>query len=138
MFNFALDYKLKWEQELERRKDLGITGPAPLPHPDDVHLNLRTSGVIIIGPLIKQQKAEWDRLHDLLEQCDREVQAMTAQMKKTRSKNYRASLEQKSQSFGTRGDFSSKGSPNRAREEDDVANIEGDIPIAKPNASTLN
>src|SRR5512146_1189861 len=39
MFDAALDYKLKWEQELERRERLGITGPAPLPHPDDVRLN---------------------------------------------------------------------------------------------------
>jgi hypothetical protein len=84
MFEAALDYKLKWEQELERRKRLGITGPAPLPHPDDVR----------IGPLIKQHKAELDRLYDLVEQVDGEVESLTAQLKKTRSKSYRASLEQ--------------------------------------------
>jgi hypothetical protein len=93
MFDAALDYKLKWEQELERRKRLRITGPEPLPHPDDVRLNFLTSEVTFIGPLIKQQKAELDRFHDLVEQCDREVEAMTAQLKKTRSKSYRASLE---------------------------------------------
>jgi hypothetical protein len=72
MFDVALDYKLKWEQELERRDRLGITGPAPLPHPNDVRLNFVTSEVTLIGPLIKQHKAEWDRLHDLLEQADGE------------------------------------------------------------------
>lgn len=94
LFDAALDYKLKWEQELERRERLGITGPAPLPHPDDVRLNFLTSEVIFVGPLIKQQKVEWDRLHDLVEQADRELDSLTAQSKKTRSKSYRASLEE--------------------------------------------
>jgi hypothetical protein len=93
MFDVALDYKLKWEQELERRKRLGITGPAPLPHPDDVRLNFLTSEVTFIGPLIKQHKAELERFHDLVEQADREVESLTTQSKKTRSKSDRASLE---------------------------------------------
>jgi hypothetical protein len=92
-FAAALDYKLKWDEELERRKSLGITGPAPLPHPDDLHLNFQTSEVTIVGPLTKEGKAQWDRLHDLLEQADRELETMTAQLKKTRSRPYRASLE---------------------------------------------
>jgi hypothetical protein len=93
MFDAALDYKLKWDEELERRKRLGITGPAPLPHPDDVHLNFRTSEVTFVGPLTKEGKAQWDRLHDLLEKADRELETMTAQLKKTRSRTDRSSLE---------------------------------------------
>jgi hypothetical protein len=93
MFDAALDYKLKWEQELERRDRLGITGPAPLPHPDDVRLNFVTSEVTLIGPVIRQHKAEWDCLHDLLEEADGEVESLTARLKKTRSKGYRVSLE---------------------------------------------
>jgi Family of unknown function (DUF5681) len=93
MFDAALDYKLKWDEELERRKSLGITGPAPLPHPDDLHLNFQTSEVTIVGPLTKEGKAHWDHLHDLLEQADRELENMTAQLKKTRSRPARASLE---------------------------------------------
>jgi hypothetical protein len=93
MFDAALDYKLKWDEELERRKSLGITGPAPLPHPDDLHLNFRTNEVTFIGPLTKEGKAHWDHLHDLLEQADRELENMTAQLKKTRSRTNRASLE---------------------------------------------
>ena len=34
-----------------------------------------------------------DCLHDLVEQADREVESLTTQLKKTRSKSYRASLE---------------------------------------------
>ena len=93
MFEDALNYKLKWYEELERRKRLGITGPAPLPHPDDVHLNFRTCEVTFIGPLTKEGKVRWDHLHDLLEKADRELETMTAQLKKTRSRTYRSSLE---------------------------------------------
>jgi hypothetical protein len=118
MFNAALDYKLKWEQELERRERLGITGPAPLPHPDDVRLNFLTSEVTFIGPLIKQQKVEWDRLHDLVEQADREVDRLTDQLKKARSKSYRASPKRRSPNSGASGDFSSNGSANRATEDE--------------------
>jgi hypothetical protein len=92
-FDASLNYKLKWDEELERRKSLGITGPAPLPHPDDLHLNFRTSEVTFVGPLTKEGKAQWDRLHDLLEQADRELETMTAQLKKTRSRTDRSSLE---------------------------------------------
>jgi hypothetical protein len=93
VFDASLTYKLKWDEELERRKSLGITGPAPLPHPDDIHLNFRTSEVTFIGPLTKEGKVQWDRLHDLLEKADRELETMTAQLKKTRSKPNQASLE---------------------------------------------
>ena len=34
-----------------------------------------------------------DRFHDLVEQADAEVECLTAKLKKTRSKSYRASLE---------------------------------------------
>jgi hypothetical protein len=32
----AIEYKTQWEDELERRTALGIVGPDPIPHPDDV------------------------------------------------------------------------------------------------------
>ena len=62
-------------------------------HPDDVHLNFRTSQVTFVGPLTKEGKVQWDRLHDLLEQADNELEAMTTQLKKTRSRTDRSSLE---------------------------------------------
>jgi Family of unknown function (DUF5681) len=92
VFDASLDYKLKWDEELERRKTLGITGPAPLPHPDDIHLNFRTSQVTFVGPLTKEGKVQWDRLHDLLEQADRELETMTARLKKTRPRLDQTSL----------------------------------------------
>jgi hypothetical protein len=31
----AIEYKTRWEDELERRTALGIVGPDPIPHPDE-------------------------------------------------------------------------------------------------------
>lgn len=93
MFETALDYKIAWERELERRKALRITGPEPLPHPDDVRLDFGTSQVTYTGPVTKEQKAEWDRHYDLVEDCDREIEALTTELKRTRSKSKRTLLE---------------------------------------------
>jgi hypothetical protein len=46
----AMEYKHNWEQELERRARLGLSGPEPLPHPDDIIIDRKTDQVIINGP----------------------------------------------------------------------------------------
>src|SRR5690606_20452980 len=55
----AINYKVEWDQELERRKRLGITGPAPLPHPDDIIIDMNTGSVRIKGPMTKEDKVKW-------------------------------------------------------------------------------
>jgi hypothetical protein len=57
----AITYKIEWERELARRERLGITGgEEPLPHPDHVHINIRTGEVSIKGPATKEEKARYD------------------------------------------------------------------------------
>ena len=57
----VMDYKIAWEDELERREQLGITdAPQPLPHPDHIELNLRAGTARIVGPLTKEEKAVYD------------------------------------------------------------------------------
>lgn len=65
----AIDYKIDWERELERRKQLGIDGPAPLPHPDDIVIDMNTGQVKILGPFTKEQKAAWDHLRERKSEC---------------------------------------------------------------------
>ena len=43
----AINYKVEWERELERRKQHRIEAPAPVPHPDDVVIDMRTGSVRI-------------------------------------------------------------------------------------------
>ena len=56
-----IEYKSKWEQELERRKFQSITTlPDPLPHPDDIIVDFRRNTVAIHGPMDKRALAELD------------------------------------------------------------------------------
>jgi len=36
----AINYKVEWDRELERRKALGIVAPDPIPHPDHIVVDL--------------------------------------------------------------------------------------------------
>ena len=62
----AITYKLDWECELERRRQSGETGPEPLPHPDDIVIDMRTGAVGVKGPMTKEDKVKWDRKAALL------------------------------------------------------------------------
>ncbi len=53
----AIEYKVEWERELDRRRRLGITdAPDPLPHPDHVIIDMKTGTVRITGPMTKEEK----------------------------------------------------------------------------------
>jgi hypothetical protein len=56
----AIEYKVDWERELERRQRLGIEAPDPIPHPDDIEIDMRTGEAVIKGPLTREEKAELD------------------------------------------------------------------------------
>lgn len=61
-FEVACDYKRGWEEVIERAERNGLPAPEPLPHPDDVIIDVRTSQVRYEGPLTKEEKRHWDRL----------------------------------------------------------------------------
>ena len=51
-----------WDDELARREQLGITdAPPPLPHPDQIQLNLQANTARIVGPVTKEEKGAYDR-----------------------------------------------------------------------------
>lgn len=59
--NTAMEYKIEWERELERREQLGITDARePLPHPDHVKIDMVNGTANIVGPATKEEKAEFD------------------------------------------------------------------------------
>jgi hypothetical protein len=60
----AISYKVDWERELERRRQFGIEAPDPIPHPDDIEIDMRTGQVIIKGPFTKEEKATWDKFRE--------------------------------------------------------------------------
>ena len=58
--NQAFEYKVSWDRELERRKQLGITAPDPIPHPDDIVIDMQAGAVRLQGPMTKEEKPRWD------------------------------------------------------------------------------
>ena len=58
----AMQYKVDWDEELDRRARLGIIGaPEPLPHPDHVIIDLQIGTARVVGPSTKEEKTRWDR-----------------------------------------------------------------------------
>ena len=61
----AIEYKVEWERELERRAKLGITNlPEPFPHPDQVIIDMNTGIARVQGPMTNEQRAvveHWTR-----------------------------------------------------------------------------
>jgi hypothetical protein len=56
----AFVYKQRWTSEIERCRRLGIKEPAPVPHPDDIVIDLCTGRVRTEGPLDEREKHRWD------------------------------------------------------------------------------
>lgn len=60
----AINYKVEWERELERRRKLGIDAPDPIPHPDHVVIDMHAGTVRITGPMTKEEKVVWDLVQE--------------------------------------------------------------------------
>jgi Family of unknown function (DUF5681) len=55
----VIGYKRRWDEELTRRRVLGITHlPNPIPHPDGIKIDLKRGGARFTGPLTKEDKIE--------------------------------------------------------------------------------
>lgn len=70
----AIEYKVNWEEVLERRAHLGIKAPEPIPHPDDIEIDFANSSVIVRGPFSDAEHARWLELakrRDAAEECIR-------------------------------------------------------------------
>lgn len=53
----VMAYKIAWTAELATRAAQGLTGPAPLPHPDDLIVDFQSGKVMAAGPMTPDQKA---------------------------------------------------------------------------------
>lgn len=78
----AIEYKVGWERELERRRKFGITGPDPLPHPDHVVIDMNSGTVRITGPMTKEEKIVWD----LVKQDSSEFKEQLAELEELASR----------------------------------------------------
>jgi len=58
----AVEYKWGWEQEIEHARRHGLPEPTPLPHPDDVIIDLKRAEVRYEAPSTPEEKVNWDRM----------------------------------------------------------------------------
>src|SRR5690606_18262534 len=82
----AFEYKQKWTAELERRRKFGIEEPDPVPHPDDIIIDMRTGHVRTDGPLDEREKRDWDERLARRAAAQEEVNAFAERYRRARSK----------------------------------------------------
>jgi hypothetical protein len=86
----AFEYKQKWTAELERRHRLGIREPDPIPHPDDIMVDMRTGHVRTEGPLDEREKRKWDERLARRAEAQAEVNAAAQSYRQARCKKKKA------------------------------------------------
>jgi hypothetical protein len=89
----AFEYKVQWERELERRERLGITAPEPLPHPDDIEIDMRTGTASFRGPVTKDQHAAWVWLAERRETAEEEIRLFRQDLAKEKDEQVRRFIE---------------------------------------------
>lgn len=93
--NSAIEYKTSWERELEARERHGRTGPDPLPHPDDIVINMQSGQVEIRGPLTKEEKEKWEHARTFMAEHDELILDLEKLIAKNpKDKEYPRLLEQ--------------------------------------------
>jgi hypothetical protein len=85
----AIRYKVDWERELDRRTAVGINAPAPIPHPDDVVIDMATGLVRITGPMTKEEKVVWDKFRERKTECDQTISELEDLLKREPDYAYR-------------------------------------------------
>ena len=74
MVRFWLQHKEDWEH----KKRMGMAGTPPIPHPDDVHVDILEGSVWFSGPVTRDQKKVADRLPDLIPEFEEELKELEA------------------------------------------------------------
>lgn len=86
----AFEYQQKWTEELERRRKYGITDlPDPVPHPEDIVIDMRTGDVRTEGPLDEREKKEWDRRIARRTEAQELVNSFAQKLRRTRSEKWK-------------------------------------------------
>ena len=86
----AFDYKQKWTAELERRLCCGASDlPDPIPHPEDIIIDLRSGHVKIAGPLDELEKKVWDERLARRDEAQAEVNMFAEKYRKARSQKWK-------------------------------------------------
>jgi len=89
----AIEYKVDWERELARRKAHAIEAPDPIPHPDDIIINMREGTVIINGPMTREEKQDLDEISAKIQEFKGELAQLKADLDDPSMQEYRNVIE---------------------------------------------
>lgn len=53
-----------WEKEIQRCEETGLEAPDPIPHPDDIIVDIKTGRVEIREPMTPEERPAWDKLRE--------------------------------------------------------------------------
>lgn len=79
-----IEYKQKWTAELERRQRHGIVAPDPVPHPDDIFVDLIKGTIEFEGPVDEKQKQFWDERFERMTHSQESVTYLADKYRKAR------------------------------------------------------
>ncbi|WFL78272.1 DUF5681 domain-containing protein [Altererythrobacter arenosus] len=72
-FDTACEYKWNWEQAIAHARKHGLEVPEPIPHPDDVIVDIRKAEVRYEGPMTPEEKKRWDRMLEFRDELQADV-----------------------------------------------------------------
>src|SRR5690349_2726247 len=90
MMENAFEYKQKWTAELNQRRRRGSNEPDPVPHPDDIIIDMYTGQVRTAGPIDEREKRDWDKRLARRTEAQNEVSAFAENYRKSRSAKAKA------------------------------------------------
>ena len=86
----AIDYKVDWQNAIADAQRHGREVPEPLPHPDDIIIDLKLAKVTYAGPMTPEEKREWDRLTHRRDGAQQEVSYYAERHRRTRDPERKA------------------------------------------------
>lgn len=86
----VIEYKQKWTAELERRQRLGISAPEPVPHPDNIFVDLLSGKIEVEGPMNDKEKAFWEERFRRMTEAQEEVSVFAQRHRNARDPRRKA------------------------------------------------
>lgn len=91
----AIDYKVDWDRELLRRAQLGITHlPDPLPHPDQVRIDMNKATAWVQGPMTKDDLKELELWQERQKSLEEERDYLLEQLDTEKNRKIRKIMEE--------------------------------------------
>ena len=90
LFEAMVEYKCDWERVIKSAVECDQQPPEPLPHPDDIIVDLPNARAVVCGPSTKEEKERWDRALEYVDEMQIEVSYIAAYHRRSRNEEKKA------------------------------------------------